>query len=197
MSNLQKFDDTITDFTEEVGKLKEVSLAYQKLKDLTLNYSEITKQFDANSRELGEINDLFKKQHDKLNEHITELIKVQKQGRDEFNKLFSEKIELIRKDNKEFYKDLESTVKIKLDDNKSQIKQLIESERSRIKEIFEIEFAKNTKELSRTIQSETEKQTQQILANQNVIKLSVWFIGSLVLLVVLFTLFKIITLNQP
>ena len=196
MSNLQKFDDTITDFTKEVGKLKDVSLAYQKLKDLTLNYSEITKQFDANSRELGEINSLFKNQHEKLNEHISELIDVQKLGREEFNKLFSEKIELIRKDNKEFYKDFESTVKIKLDDNKSQIKQLIENERSRIKEIFEIEFAKNTKELIKTIQGETEKQTQQILSNQNVIKLSVWFVGGAVLLTVLFTLFKIISLNQ-
>jgi hypothetical protein len=195
MSNLQKFDDTITDFTKEVGKLKDVSLAYQKLKDLTLNYSEITKQFDANSRELGEINSLFKNQHEKLNEHILELIDIQKLGSEKFNKLFAEKIELVRKDNKEFYKDLESTVKIKLDDNKSQIKQLIESERLRIKDIFEIEFAKNTKELSKTFQSETEKQTQEILSNQNVIKLSVWFIGGALLLILLFILFKIISSN--
>ncbi|AYL94254.1 hypothetical protein [Mucilaginibacter celer] len=191
MSNLQKFDDTISEFTKEVGKLKDVSLAYQKIKELTINYGQIAKQFDANSQELGEINALFARQHEKLNEHIADLIEVQKKGRQEFNKLFTEKIELIRKDNKSFYTDLESTVKIKLDDNKSQIKQLIEHERSRIKEIFELEFARNTQELKKLIQSQSEEQIRKLIAGQNVIKYSVWAVMGLISVVILLIILKI------
>lgn len=99
----------------------------------------------------------------------------------------------ISKENKEFYKDLAGTIKIQLDDNKSQIKQLIESERNQIKQIFEIEFAKNTKELRQTIESETNKQTQLLLDNQKVIKISVWVIGGLTILLSALAVFKLWT----
>jgi CHASE3 domain sensor protein len=109
------------------------------------------------------------------------------------SKLVEEKTDQIRKENKEFYKDLESTIKIKLEENKSQIKQIIENERSQIKEIFEIEFAKNTRELRQVIEAETNKQTQIILENQKVIKLSVWIIGGVSIILGAIILFVLVS----
>ncbi len=164
MSNLQKFNTTLVDFDKEVGKLKAVSEAYQKLQGLIVSYEKISKQFDLNSKELESINKGIEKS-------ISEL-----------SNLITKKTEQISKENKDFYKDFASTVKIQLDDNKSQIKQLIENERNQIRQIFEIEFAKNTKELRQVIEAETNKQTKQLLDNQNIIKVSVWVIGGLILI---------------
>jgi len=97
-------------------------------------------------------------------------------------KLIEEKTDQIRKENKDFYKDLESTIKIKLDDNKSEIKNLIENERNQIKQIFEIEFAKNTKELKQVIEAENKT-----------IKVSIWVIGGLTLILSLLAVIKIWT----
>jgi ABC-type transporter Mla subunit MlaD len=164
MSNLQKFNTTLEDFDKEVGKLKAVSDAYQKLQGLTASYDEISQQFDQNSKALENINKGIEKS-------ISEI----------YN-LVDKKTDQISKENKEFYKDLASTIKIQLDDNKSQIKQLIENERNQIKQIFGIEFAKNTKELRLVIKTETNNQTQLLLDNQKVIKISLWVICGLTLL---------------
>ena len=193
MSNLQKFNTTLEDFDKEVGKLKAVSDAYQKLQALTGAYDQISKQFDQNSKALDNINELQKAQQAKVAQSLVEIENVNKQNKSELSKLIEEKTDQIRKENKDFYKELESTIKIKLDDNKSQIKQIIESERTRIKEIFEIEFAKNTKELRQTIESETNKQTQLLLGNQKVIKISVWVIGGLTILLSALAVFKLWT----
>ncbi len=175
MSNLQKFNTTLEDFDKEVGKLKAVSDAYQKLEGLIVSYDEISKQFEKNSKTLGEINDLHKGHQEKV------------------EKILEEKTEQIRKENKEFYKELESTIRIKLDDNKSEIKQLIENERTRIKEIFEIEFAKNTKELRQVIESETNKQTQLLFTNQRAIKYTLWVIGGMTIILSALAVFKLWT----
>lgn len=175
MSNLQKFNTTLEDFDKEVGKLKAVSDAYQKLQGLTVAYEQISKQFDQNSKAL-----------DNINKGIEKSIS-------EIHNLIDKKTDQISKENKEFFKDLAGTIKIQLDDNKSQIKQLIESERNQIKQIFEIEFAKNTKELRQTIESETNKQTQLLLDNQKVIKISVWVIGGLTILLSALAVFKLWT----
>jgi len=159
MSNLQKFNSTLEDFDKEVGKLKAVSEAYQKLDGLTVTYDKISRQFDDNSKKLEIINK-------GIDKSITELFD-----------LIEKKTDLISKENKEFYKDLAGTIKIQLDDNKSQIKHLIENERNQIKQIFEIEFAKNTKEMQRIIESEIDKQTLLLFNNQKVIKISLWVIG--------------------
>ena len=90
--------------------------------------------------------------------------------------------QLIRKENKDFYKDLESTIKIKLDENKSEIKQVIENERNQIKQIFEIEFAKNTKELRQVIEAENKS-----------LKISVWVIGGLTLIMSILAVIKLWT----
>jgi alanyl-tRNA synthetase len=182
MSSLQKFNTTLEDFDKEVGKLKAVSDAYQKLQGLTTSYEDISRQFDQNSQALDKINELQKAQQEKVTKSLTDLDSTNKQNKTELSKLLEEKTDQIRKENKEFYKDIESTIKIKLDDNKSQIKQLIESERNQIKQIFEIEFAKNTKELKIVIETETNKQTQLLLENQNAIKVLLWVIGGLLLI---------------
>lgn len=165
MSNLQKFNTTLEDFGKEVGKLKVVSEVYQKLQSLTLSYDKITQQFDQNSKTLESINEGIEKS-------ISEI----------FN-LVDKKTDQISKENKEFYKDLAGTIKIQLDDNKSQIRQIIENERNQIKQIFEIEFAKNTKELKQVIETETNKQTQILANNQQSIKILIYIFGALTLLI--------------
>lgn len=164
MSNLQKFNTTLEDFDKEVGKLKAVSDAYQKLQELIISYDKISKQFDQNNKALEDINKGIQKS-------ISEI-----------SNLVDKKTDQISKENKEFYKDLAATIKIQLDDNKSQIKQLIENERNQIKQIFEIEFAKNTKELRQVIETEINKQTNIFLDNQKVIKISLWVIGGVTLI---------------
>lgn len=193
MSNLQKFNTTLEDFDKEVGKLKAVSYAYQKLEGLTVAYNDISKQFDQNSKALDKINELQKAQQEKVTKSLNDLENSNQQNKSELSKLLEEKTDQIRKENKEFYKDIESTIKSKLDDNKSQIKQLIESERNQIKQIFEIEFAKNTKELRQVIEAETNKQTQLLLDNQKVIKISLWIIGGLTLILSAMAVFKLWT----
>lgn len=193
MSNLQKFNTTLEDFDKEVGKLKAVSDAYQKLEGLTVAYNDISKQFDQNSKALDKINELQKAQQEKVTKSLNDLENSNQQNKSELSKLLEEKTDQIRKENKEFYKDIESTIKSKLDDNKSQIKQLIESERNQIKQIFEIEFAKNTKELRQVIEAETNKQTQLLLDNQKVIKISLWIIGGLTLILSAMAVFKLWT----
>lgn len=191
MSNLQKFNSTLEDFDKEVGKLKAVSGAYQKLEGLTVTYDGISKQFNQNSKALDKINELQKVQQEKVTKSLTDLEVTNKQNKSELSKLLEEKTDQIRKENKEFYKDIESTIKSKLDDNKSQIKQLIENERNQIKQIFEIEFAKNTKELRQVIETETNKQTQLLLDNQKVIKISIWTIGGIILILSALSAFKL------
>jgi ABC-type transporter Mla subunit MlaD len=191
MSNLQKFNTTIEDFDKEVVKLKAAASAYQKLQTLTDEYEEISKQLDQNSEALSQIVEQLEAQQQNVNKSLVEIETNNKKHRTEISDLVIEKTDLIRKDNKEFYKELESTIKIKLDDNKSQIKQLIESERARIKDIFELEFAKNTKELRQVIEDEINEQTQLILANQNVIKLSVWVLSGLASILGALTIYKL------
>lgn len=175
MSNLQKFNTTLDDFDKEVGKLKAVSDVYQKLQGLTVSYEKISQQFDQNSKSLEIINKGIEKS-------ISDI-----------SNLVEKKTDQISKENKEFYKDLAGTIKIQLDDNKSQVKQLIENERNQIKQIFEIEFAKNTRELKEVIENETKKQTQQILDNQKVIKISIWVIGILTLILSFIAVIKVWT----
>ena len=193
MSNLQKFDKTLEDFTQEVEQLKEVSTAYKKLQQLTETYNEIIDQFDQNSKTLGEINELHKNQQKIVQKAFDDLEIANQQYRKELTKLIEEKTDQIRKENKDFYKELESTIKIKLDENRSQIQQLIENERNQIKQIFEIEFARNTKELSKVIATETDKQTQQLARNQAVIKISFWIVGGLTLILSAIAVFKLLT----
>jgi len=192
MSNLAKFDNTIEELGTEVNKLKEISTAYQKLKDLADSFGDINRQFAANSRQLSGIVELLEKGQQKIDKGIENLLIANKAEKQELARAIDEKLEILRKENKDFYKDLESTIKIKLDDNASQIKQLIENERSRIKDIFEMEFAKNTQELKKTIETEISKQTKQLLAHQSVIKYSLWCLGGLILILSIINTFKLL-----
>jgi len=182
MSNLQKFNQTLEDFNQEVEQLKDVSGAFKKLQQLTETYNAIIKQFEENSKTLNTINELQKAQQEKVAKSLAEIEIASKRNKTELAKLIEEKTDQIRKENKDFYKDLESTIKIKLDDNKSEIKNLIENERNQIKQIFEIEFAKNTKELKQVIEAENKT-----------IKVSIWVIGGLTLILSLLAVIKIWT----
>ncbi len=180
MSNLQKFNQTLEDFNQEVEQLKDVSGAFKKLQQLTETYSSIILQFEESSKTLVKIYELQKALQEKVDNSLTEIESVNKQNRTELTKLIEDKTDQIRKENKEFYRDLESTIKIKLDDNKSEIKKLIENERNQIKQIFEIEFAKNTKEL------------KEIIATENrAIKVSIWLISGLTFILCLLAVIKL------
>jgi ABC-type transporter Mla subunit MlaD len=192
MSNLAKFDNTLQDFNLEVNKLKEVSVAYQKLNALSVVYDNVTKQFNENSNELKEIGTLLKQGRDNIDQGIVKLLADAKKNQSEMGRVIEEKLEILRKDNKSFYKDLESTIKIKLDDNKSQIRQMIEGERKWIKDIFELEFAKNTQELKKTIIQENKEQTALLVKNEIAIKYSIWVIGTAILLLILASTFHLL-----
>lgn len=187
MSNLQKFNQTLTDFNQEVEQLKDVSKAYQKLEQLIEKYNSIITLFEGNSEKLNEINELQKNQQEKVSNSLIEFERQHTQNKSELEKLLENKIEQIERNNKVFYKDFESTIKIKLDDNKSQIKQLIENERKQIKEIFELEFAKNTRDLK----SELEKQTELLSKNQKTIKISIWIFGLIMTILSALTVYKL------
>jgi Mg2+ and Co2+ transporter CorA len=176
MSKLQKFNDTLNEFGEEVGKLKNVSGAYQKLQGLIDSYSEIIEQFGNNNEILNKINESQKVQQQKVTENLFELEKATEKNKTELLKLVDEKTELIRQENKMFYIELESTIRIKLDDHKSQIKHLIENERNQIKQIFE---------------NEINIQTNLLLKNQNAIKLSIWIFGGITILLSVLSIIKL------
>ncbi len=191
MSNLQKFNDTITEFEQEVDKLKSASNTYQKLQELLLAYDNVIKQLENNNDSLDSINKLQKDLHQKLQDNLIEIAGENKQHKQALEKLLIDNIDLVRKENKEFYRDLEGTIKIKLDENKSEIKQLIENERSKIKEIFEIEFAKNTNELKSVIESKIDKQTEEMIKEQKSIKKLTGILGGTILLVCVSVLLKL------
>lgn len=191
MSNLQKFDQTLEDLNQEVEQLKGVSSAFKKLHQLIETYNTIIKQFEENSKTLYNINELQKAQHKKIVKGLVEIENFNNQNKTELVKLLEEKTDQIRKENKDFYKDLESTIKIKLDDNKAEIKNLIENERNQIKQIFEIEFAKNTKELTQVFEKESERGRRLLDESQKIIKTSVWVIGGLTLILSLLTVIKL------
>lgn len=181
MSNLERFKSTVEDFDEEVQKLKTVSEVYQKIEKLAESYNVIRNQFNENSKVLGKINELHNTQQEHVSKSLEELERSNKQWNEDHAKLIDEKIEQLRKENKDFYKDLEGTIKIKLEENKSEIKHLIENERSRIKEIFELEFTKNTREIKQLIESENNKQTLQLISSHRTIKISLWIICGITL----------------
>jgi uncharacterized phage infection (PIP) family protein YhgE len=133
MSNLQKFNETLEEFNQEVGQLKEVSGAYKKLQHLTETYNVICKQFDENSKTLDKINELQKAQQEKVAQSLIELENSNKQNKTELAKLIEEKTDQIRKENKDFYKDLESTIKIKLEENTKELSHAIKAENKALK----------------------------------------------------------------
>ena len=154
MNNLQKFNNTIEEFDKELIKLKDTSEAYQKLQGLVTSYAKINEQFIKNSKSLEEFAAQQHKKQEELAKSLTSLHDENKVSKEEikkqnevFEKNISLLVEKLRKENKDFYLDFEKTVKIKLDENKSEIKLLIESERYRIKEIFETELSKRTDEI--------------------------------------------------
>lgn len=191
MSNLQKFNQTLEDFSQEIEQLKDVSEAFKKIQKLTETCHQIIETFEGNSKTLDKINELQKTQQEKITKSLAEIENVNGQNKVELAKLIEDKTDQIRKENKDFYRDIESTIKIKLDENKFEIKQLIENERNQIRQIVEMEFAKNTRELRQVIEAEAASQTELFLNSQKIIKTSVWMIGGLTIILNIFAVIKL------
>jgi hypothetical protein len=190
MSNLEKFNSTLESFDVEVQKLKTVSTVYQKLDGLIEIFDNTRNLFAKNSNELKSIVEIQRKQVENIKESIVEFQKSNKKNHDILVKLLEDKIEVLRKENKEFYRELEGTIKIKLDDNKAQIKQLIESERIRIKEIFEHEFHITTKELKSHIDNQFKDINEQLKQSQKSIRNTLLILGIITIVISLVILIK-------
>ena len=155
------------------------------MEGLVTSYAEIKAQFIKNSKSLEEFATQQQKKQEDLAKSLISLQDANKSGNEEikkqnesFEKNLLSLVEKLRKENKDFYLDFEETVKIKLDENKSGIKQLIENERSQIKEIFERELS---------------KRTDEIVSKQKGLQTTFWIIGVILVIlnvVVLIKLFK-------
>lgn len=150
-SKLERFNNTLNDFEGELVKLRDTSKAYMKLQELSSSYKLILDQFEQNSSSLQ---DLAKKQvakHQEIKKSLEEISEENgksyqqlKSLNDEIGKSLNSSIEELRKENRQFYLDFEKVVRIKLEENKSEIKQLIENERLRIKEIIDDKIDKQS-----------------------------------------------------
>jgi len=191
MSTLQKFNATMDDLSQEVENLKEVAGAYKKVQQLTDTYALIITQFETATGALEKAHERQKDLEDKINNSLAEIEHSNQSSKLELLKLTEAKADQIRKENKEFYKELESTIRIKLSENKSEIKELIERERQQTRQIFGLEFAKNSRELKTAIETAAAVQTEVLTASQQRIKMIVWIIGGLNCLLLLALLYKV------
>ena len=164
-------------------------------------YNDVTQFLENNIKLLRETYDVQIKQNEKVEKSLTELENIILQKFGEFTDAIDDKTDKIRKENKEFYKDLESTIRIKLEEHKSEIKQLIESERNQIKDIFEIELSKKTLELKgfveknvkdarQYIEDELNIKASYLSGGQNRIFITIWILGGLTLVAVGFIIVK-------
>jgi predicted transcriptional regulator len=194
MSNLQKFEKTISDFESEVDRLKSAASAYQKLEALHSSFNEVIHQFDKNSKLLENINKQQEVLHENIEKRIDDIFQANEEHRLSLIKLFDSKTEQIRKENKDFYRDLEETIRIRLDENKAQIKHLIEDERTKIKEIFEAGLQKQTGELKSLIDNRFNEQTNLLYKGQKTIKIMAGTIGGITVLSCIAILIKLFLL---
>lgn len=190
MSKLEKFNETISDLNKEVEELKGASTAYKKLKDLHDSFNGILSNFDKNSKKLDEIFKLHKEQTDLITIGLQDINSYNRDHKKEFDKEFELKFENLKKDNKQFYKDLNETLKLKLDENLSLIRQLIESERSHIKQLIELEFYKNTQDLKNEFSNKLNEQNLMIHQNNLVIKYLLIGFGLINLIASIFIILK-------
>ncbi|HEY8960188.1 hypothetical protein [Chitinophaga sp.] len=179
------------DLSQEVENLKEVAGAYKKVQQLTDTYALIITQFETATGALEKAHERQKDLEDKINNSLAEIEHSNQSSKLELLKLTEAKADQIRKENKEFYKELESTIRIKLSENKSEIKELIERERQQTRQIFGLEFAKNSRELKTAIETAAAVQTEVLTASQQRIKMIVWIIGGLNCLLLLALLYKV------
>jgi uncharacterized integral membrane protein/uncharacterized protein YdcH (DUF465 family) len=186
MSNLKKFEETLSSLDLEVNRLNAISKAYQKLEDLVTSYDSIISKLKENNATFVKIKDEQNRHLISIEENFKKIDKNIHHANSELNSTLEERLDAIRKDNKEFYRDLESTIKIKLDDNKSQIKQLIESERLQLKQIIESTIKQSEEKINSNIDNVSELQTK----SANILKWSIWIIGLLSILLLFLLIYK-------
>lgn len=186
MSNLKKFEETLSSLDLEVNRLKAISKAYEKLEDLVASYDSIIAKLKENNATFVKIKDEQNKHLISIEENFKKIDKNIHHANLELNSTLEERLDAIRKDNKEFYRDLESTIKIKLDDNKSQIKQLIENERIQLKQIIET----TSQSLERSLSSKIDEYSISSKKALNLNKWSIWILGILIIGLLSFFIYK-------
>jgi hypothetical protein len=105
MSSLQKFNQTLNDFGQEVEHLQAAAAAYKKIGQLAETGQGLIERFKENNRTLGELNDRHKEEHKNITQSLKEL-----------TGLLDEKTELIRKESKGFYDSFIAIVGDKLEE---------------------------------------------------------------------------------
>jgi predicted nucleic acid-binding Zn ribbon protein len=153
---LERFDNTLNDLEGELLKLRNTSEAYVKLQELSSSYKLILEEFQQNSSALK---DFAQKQIAKHQEIKNSLVDISEENNksyeqlkslnNEIGKSLNSSIEELRNENRQFYLDFEKVVRIKLEENKSEIKQLIENERLRIKEMIDSKVDKQIEILNK------------------------------------------------
>lgn len=154
IANYKKSKEVLNDIIEDNQKNYEQLrvLSNEQKSDIEETLDNITNNNQENYKELKSLNNDNQKE---LNTSLEEL----------------------RKENRQFYLDFEKVVRIKLDEHKSEIKQLIENERLKVKEI---------------IDNKIDKQTDLIMLNQkkiNTITLVFGITSTLLLIGILIKLF--------
>lgn len=154
MSNsnkLERFDTTLSDLETELTKLKSTSDSYVKLKELSSSYHQILQKFEENNRALEAFSTTQKIKSEELEKSLLSISALNQKNHSELKALNDTlardlfiSVDELRKENRQFYLDFEQVVRIKLDENKSEIKQLIENERIKIKEIIESNINEQT-----------------------------------------------------
>lgn len=156
-SKLERFDATLNAMEAELGNLKQTSAAYLRLQALVISSQLIIKKQEEYSNQLEELVLQHVKKQQEIEAAFEEIEAANQKHHEDLKKLNleigkdqSERIEQLRKENKSFYLDFEQTLKIKLGENKSEIKTLIEAERSKIQEILISELDKRFAPLQAT-----------------------------------------------
>ena len=209
MSSLKdEFELIVKTLDQESQDIKTIR---ERLNKLTNAFDQTHQQFTTNNQILADCYKTLQLCDEKIDSCLNEVEKKHKKLNEEIVELISNVSDKIRNENKEYFRDLEDTLLRKLDDNRLQIKQLIESERRQIRDIFEIEFSKRTNELKQTFESELSKQTKQVHdiintsntllnsklieyftkldKNQTITKISCWIIGTVSIILLVTILF--------
>lgn len=143
-SKLQRFNSTVNNFEEEVDRLKSATKAYQKLQELSASYRLILDQFEENSQNIKTLAKEHEKRHQGVLNSISEMATANEVHQNKVTQAISEgqrtintSIDAQTRSNRQFYTDFEQVVRIKLDENKSEIKRLIEQDRTQMKQYFD------------------------------------------------------------
>lgn len=188
MSTFKEFDNTLEELETEVGKLKTVSDAYQKIQGLVTSSAVVTQQLEVTHKNLDDIRIGSLEAQISIAHSISKLEETHQALANKTNALIENKIEEIRSENKSNYREIEDTIKRRLEDNRLEIKLLIESERIQIKEIFKTELASKFN----LLEVEWKKITDQLAEKQKQTRTMILALGTVTILISAAILIKLL-----